>query len=736
MNKMRNNKKFRVKDFNNCFYKGFNTLKKAVSFGLIGALCISSVVSAQGFGVSTHMGLNDVYDNDMCLHSIKKVNADWIRDESRWKYMQNGENGTFSMRYKDIDYIKSAHQKGINQLLILAFGNTTYTGITSEATIPTQSNTKYYRGYLDYVRETVNAVKDYVGAYEIWNEPNYVNFNATSVSGTDYAKLYLDAREIIKELDPTATVICGSVTGTNGEGEAFTKEIFDYVKTKGSINTLIDAFSIHIYEQKDNGLYAAQLDKYEKVFDDYGYTGDVWMTENGVTVYGSISGTEQAQMVAKMGIIWENYLKTNNRDGVNFWYTLVNKNGDSQYENNFGLFDLNYDFKESGLALKAYNTLTKDKKFENVSNVGNGYLAKYTGDKGNVYVMYDNNQKAKAEVALSGDVAYMYNYLGVVTETINNPTGTKNVALTKAPVYIECRNVLSKIDSLSYDEEDAILAVSGEYNGGDTVTIEVIKDGIILDKQTAVVTDGKFDKWFSFIGDGEYTVRVGKDEMADIGKTSGWAEKKITVKDPYAKPVFDTGTKILYDAVSRKVSVSGKIKNAKQNGSVTVLAVPQSMNLENIDLNGTAYIGQTKIQNGEFKTEFYLPNGFSSDISIYLGGTEIKNLFTDDIKVGKGEFVYVSELKLDKGSILKATAFVQNFTDSDKSAMLIIAQYDDKKIVDIKYENKVVKAKTYTTIECTLDNVEICDKAIKASAFIWNSTDGIVPLFGKTDINL
>lgn len=728
MNKMRNIKKIR--------FKGFKILKKAVSLSLIGAFCVSSVVSAQGFGVSTHMGLNDDYDNDVCLHSIKKVGSDWIRDESRWKYMQNGENGTFSMRYKDIDYIKSAHKKGINQLLILAFGNTSYAGITSESTIPTQSNTNYYNGYLNYVRETVNAVKDYVEAYEIWNEPNYVNFNATSVSGTEYAKLYLDAREIIKELDPTATVLCGSVTGTNGEGEAFAKEIFEYVKTKDDVNTLIDAFSIHVYEQQDNGVYAAQLEKYEKVFDDYGYNGDVWMTENGVTAYGSISGTEQAQRVAKIGITWENYLKTNNRDGVNFWYTLVNKNGDSQYENNFGLFDLNYDFKESGLAVKTYNTLTKDKKFENVSNVGNGYLAKYTGDKGIVYAMYDNSKKAKAEIALSGDIAYVYDYSGEVTETIKNPTGTKNVSLTESPLYIECRNVLSKIDSLSYDKENAILAVSGEYNGGDTVTIELIKDGITSDKQTAVVTDGKFDRWFSFIGDGEYTVRVGKDEMSEIGKTSGWAEKKITVEDPYATTVFDTGTKILYDAVSRKVSISGKIKNAKQNGSVTVLAVPKSMNLENIDLNGAAYIGQTKTQKGEFNTEFYLPDGFACDIAIYLGGTDIKNLFTDDISVGKGGFVYVSGLEIDKGSVLKATAFVQNFTDSDKNAMLIITQYDDKKIVDIKYENKVVKAKTYTTIECTLDNVEICDNATKASAFIWNNTDGIVPLFGKTDINL
>ena len=202
------------------------------------------------------MGLGITYDNIANIQSARDTRVEWIRDEARWSDMQSGADGEIKIRDKDLDYIKRVDKARINQLLLLSYGNDNYEGIEADTVFPKQDNKTYYNGYLDYVRYTVSQVKDYVDAYEIWNEPNIKGFNYNLLAnGTDYAKLYLDAKAIIDELDPTAMVVCGAITGTDDADTDFGKAIFDYVKTKGDVNSLIDAFSIHLYTQLSDEVY-------------------------------------------------------------------------------------------------------------------------------------------------------------------------------------------------------------------------------------------------------------------------------------------------------------------------------------------------------------------------------------------------------------------------------------------------------------------------------------------------
>lgn len=711
------------------------------------ALCVSMTtasVSAANFGVCTHMGLGNSYNNISNIQAARDTKVEWIRDEARWSNMQNGSSGELKIRDKDMDYIKRVDKAGINQLLILAYGNSSYDSVEADSVFPKQDNATYYNGYLDYVRYTVGQVKDYVDAYEVWNEPNVKSFNYNLLAdGTDYAKLYLDAKAIIDELDPTATLVCGSITGYEEGDIAFGKAIFEHIKTQGDVNSLIKTFSIHSYTRINDEKYATSLNAWEEVFDSFGYTGDVWMTENGASSDNKDGSTRAAQaaMVTKLGMQWEGYLKESGRNGVNFWYDLRDDGTDeSDYEHNLGLVTNDYVMKPSGHAMKTYNRLTGNKTLDNVEKIKTqdavlwydaeyGYLATYKNDTSTVYIAYDtNNNKKTTDVALFGDVAYVYDYLGNITETITNPSGTKSIKMSSTPVIVECVSYQATIDDLYYDADNSVMAVSGSYTGPGNVTMELLKDGNVKDSYEVVVNNGEFNKWFSIFESGNYTVRVGYPEITALGKTSGWAEGACEVNAGNT-PSFDVSTQVSYNAENRSVKVLGKLTDYVVNQYITVLAVPASMDVADIDMNAVGYIRQIPATDGEFSIEFKLPEYYTTKTAIYLGGTDIGEKSINHADIAENPYVYVASFEIDKGDALSASAIVRNYAETERKASIVIAQYSSGgRLEDIQIADKTIAAKTYAAVECSLRNIVIDGEASTAKAFIWSDMSGLVPL--------
>lgn len=722
------------------------------------ALCVSTTtasVSAANFGVCSHMGLGNNYDNVANIEAAENVKVAWIRDECRWSNMQSGSDGELKIRDKDMDYIKRVDDAGKNQLLILAYGNPSYDGVAADNVLPEQDNATYYNGFLDYVRYTVGQVKDYVDAYEIWNEPNISGFNYNmQATGEDYAKLYLDAKAIIDELDPSATVVCGSITGSGDEDISYGKEIFDYIKSQGDVNKLVDAFSIHIYTRDIEAIEGAYFDacqEWEDMFDSYGFTGEVWMTENGVSSNtGNNTEEEQAKAVAKLGVQWENYLKSNNRKGINFWYDLRNDGTDAaEYEHNLGLVKNDYTIKPAGYAMAAYNELTGDKVLDSVTKIKTkdnfitsdeyGYVAKYSNDIETAYIVYDSYSNGETtDIALSGDVAYVYDYLGNLTETITNPSGTKSITMASEPVMVECITYGALINSLEYDADNGVMTVSGEFNYGDSVTVEVLKNNEVVESYQTAVNEGNFTKWFSLMDSGDYVIRVGQPEIVAIGRTDGWAEQTYSIAATGTNPAFAASTAVVYNAENRTVSVSGALTDYVENQYVTVLAIPASMDVANVDMNAIGYIKQIPTTDGEFSINFELPEYYTTKTAIYLGGTGINTKSTNYAEIAENPYVYVASFEIGKEDKLSASAIVRNYAETERKASIMIAQYStDGRLEDIRIEEKTIPAKTYATVECSLKDIVIDGDATYAKAFIWSDTTGLVPLanFDDTAVN-
>lgn len=710
---------------------------------MVAAVIGISAMTVHGaqFGVCTHMGLNNNYSNKTNVETAEKVNAGWVRDECRWQFMQTSYDTPLKIRDKDLEYIKKTDEAGINQLLILAFGNTNYDKL-KDSNFPTQEDSTYYNGFLDYVRYTVSTVGEYVDAYELWNEPNIEGFNyGLQASGTDYAKLYLDVNKIIDELDPGATLLCGSITGAGETDLGYAQAIFDYIKTQGDVNSLIDAFSIHIYTNNLENGYVPALGKWEKLFDSYGFDGDVWMTENGVSSNtDNNTQAEQAAYIARVGLQWENYLKENNRSGVNFWYDLRDDGQDpANYEHRLGLVDYMYNPKPAFFAMKAYNDLTGGKILDEITEVKTqnnifssdeyGYLAKFSDDEETVYIAYDMNENSGTiNVPLSGDIAWVYDYLGNEIEEIQNPSGTKAIDPKTEAVYVKCKDCIVSIDSAVYNEDNNVVEVSGSYNNGDEVTIELLLNRNVVLERKAEVKDGKFNMWFSYTQPGEYVIRAGKPEYEKIGMSAGWVEKSIGISG-LQRPSFDVETNVSYDVQTKKVSMTGKITNYEDEQLVTVMAVPDSMDIENVDFEALAYIGQVPVTDGSFSLEFDVPEYFETKMAIYLGGTGIGQVTEKKAYIEEGKYVYVASLDITKGDSLSSSAVIKNFTETDKKASIIIAQYDNAgRLLKMEVSEKSIPAKTYKAVEYSLKDVLIETDAKKAKAFIVSDLTGFVPL--------
>lgn len=697
-----------------------------------------NAVMAERFGICTHMGLRNNYNNDSNIEAAKKLNAGWIRDEARWLSMQSSYDAPLKIRDKDLDYIKKADEQGLNQLLILAYGNS---DLKENGPVPTQDDMQYYNAFLDYVRYTISTVADYVDAYELWNEPNIPTFNYNMLAdGEDYAKLYLDVKKIVDELDPTAPLLCGSITGAADADFEYGKKIFDYIKSQGDVNELIDAFSLHAYSNNVDTGFLSTIGNWDKVFDSYGFTGDVWLTECGISSNtGNNTEQQQAEYVAKLGMQWENFLKTNNRDGVVFWYDLRSDGTDPEdYEHNLGVFDYYYAEKPAFYSMLSYNNLTEDKEFESLQKIKTknyiwgddeyGYVATYSDGTDNLYIVYNkNNNNASYLVPLSGDVAFVYDYLGNITETINNPSGTKSIVMETSPKFIECRTCEVTLDA-DFDAEDGVLKLSGTYNVGDSVTVELLRDGAEYKTLNLTLNDGNYDCWMSVLDNGNYTVRVARPELLTLGKENGWAEETFFVERYISNPELKN-VNVSYVAEQKKVSVSGSVADCYDEQYVTLLVIPESMDAENLDKNAMGYIRQVLVLNGEFKQDFILPEYFETKAKVYIGGTGIDGANAEILNIGEGKFLYVKEIDLTVADKISASAVVRNFTENKKKATIVIAQYDeDGRLLKMETAEKTVSAKTYEAFDISFNDVLKESGAKSAKAFIVSDLTGFVPL--------
>lgn len=716
---------------------------KKTAAGLLAASMLCTTASAATVGINTHWGHSNFVSP--YIEFANDVNAEWVRDGLGWAGVEKTK-GVYAPPHPEHGNMPyEAEKNGLGMVYVLGFGNCLYDGCSSSQNhkvIPYQGD--YLEAWKNYVKYTATEYKGLVDVYEVWNEPDIGVFNSTNVTGKQYAELLKATKEVLDEVDPDARVAGAVVSNEYYFRWGYTTH--DYLEEifKNGGGDYMDIVSVHIYTQKfkqaggGDGECAytdAQktpelawrdwLGYFEASFDKYNFTKDVWLTEagwyTGTSSY-AVSEETQAKYLIRQAVLWEDYLKTNNRNGEMIFYQAKDSADDTAQ---YGVRRADGTNKEAYYSLKAYNTFLKDSNFESLTQNGNTYLAQYNAKVGTdkVYVAWNPNEQSTVNITLTGDQTNIYDYKGNLIESLASNGTVKTVTVGDTPVFIECAEDNVTIDSVSYHKETNVIKVTGRTNIGETVNVSLKKGSNVLETKTAAVTNHNFELNFAPMDSGNLTVYAGDTSTND--------SRNIAVTFGEEESFVDTGALAVYNAENNTVNVSGRVSNYTEDTESTIAVVKGGKSAP-YGAKDILHMGQTKVNGGNFAYNFKLSKNVPGKYNVILGGTKIDSAVVKNfvIPTTKDYFGYIDTSSVTQSTV-SATANLVNYASVPKDATLIICQYDENMcLVGAEPFAVTVAAKSGDDpTEASIDG----SSAVKTNAryfkaFIWENMTNMKPI--------
>jgi hypothetical protein len=273
----------------------------AALFAIAIAGCVmpnTAAAASKLAGVQTHLLWSDVDDAEMKrqLDLVKASGAALTRVDVGWASVQQGGPGRLESWYTGrLDaLVAAADARGVE--LLLTFMNTPCWASTAPETLKQNCSGEWWsRGVTAYAPQDPAAYAAALGmlaarykgkvlAWEIWNEPNHPDFWKAPDQAAAYAALVKAAYPAVKNADPGATVVAGSLSQSDHE---FTARLYD-LGIKGSF----DAFSVHPYSDDISPLdprswidprysFVRGVQAVRDVMVRNGDTRPMWLTEAG-----------------------------------------------------------------------------------------------------------------------------------------------------------------------------------------------------------------------------------------------------------------------------------------------------------------------------------------------------------------------------------------------------------------------------------------------------------------------
>jgi hypothetical protein len=258
------------------------------------------------------------------LDLIESIGAKWIRHDFPWDTIEN-KRGEWDFGHWD-RYVDRAKLRRRKVLAILDY---------DVPWIHEHNGPRPYippdklPSFLTYVEKVVRRYGDTVAAFEVWNEPNARRF--WKGSQKEFFHLVAEAVRTIKTNAPDAKVVGGAVLISS---TAYLKDIFE----AGVLNQ-VDVVSFHPYALHPDGVMR-RIDAVCSIASEYGFTGELWITEIGFPGWNSGSRREIRQAEYAVKILLGAAIR-----GIRkiFWYELLDPGpaetaaGIWRIENHFGI---------------------------------------------------------------------------------------------------------------------------------------------------------------------------------------------------------------------------------------------------------------------------------------------------------------------------------------------------------------------------------------------------------------
>jgi hypothetical protein len=267
---------------------------------------------------------------------LESIGVKWILQTFYWSRIEPYQGDWDFLFYDDI--VNKANASRIKMIGVLAYDNWwIHDNNDTKGYIPPEK----IPDFLEYVRKTVEHFKGRVGAWCIWNEPNFHFWNGSEDEFIELSRL---AADVIKETDSNVTLLAGAFNrNVYGLAEGFIRKLFE----SGAMEKA-DAVAFHPYELNPSRTFLL-YNKFKNIVADYGFENKIWVTEVGYPTGGlyptKVSERRFPEYIVKTWVLLASA-------GTNklIWYQLFDpgsrKGGNS--EDFFGLVRSERDYTSKG----------------------------------------------------------------------------------------------------------------------------------------------------------------------------------------------------------------------------------------------------------------------------------------------------------------------------------------------------------------------------------------------------
>ncbi|HBY73688.1 MAG TPA: hypothetical protein DEG44_03290 [Candidatus Kerfeldbacteria bacterium] len=280
----------------------------------------NTTASKRTVGLNVQLGLGADTEEKIALYKekLKESNTVWVREHISYENIMGPNSRLWLEKYDEV--MTYYNNKNMRVVAMLAYG-----ADGSENTAPPIDDWEIF------VRKVATRYRNYVDAWEIWNEPDLAEFLTPNNADT-LAPLLKTAYPIIKAQAPDSIVLNGPIG--NIRTTTFVQDLYE------KAGDYFDELSVHAYycdEYMNSGdmneliddltaIAAARPTKYRD--------GKIWLTEVGCSM--GTSGVDETVQLNYNKNSTTALLATGRVRLVQL-YTIINRPEQDNYEKNFGM---------------------------------------------------------------------------------------------------------------------------------------------------------------------------------------------------------------------------------------------------------------------------------------------------------------------------------------------------------------------------------------------------------------
>lgn len=386
--------------------------------------------------------LNSYYQPDTDSALMRQIGVSGIRDGIYWGNVETSP-GSYSPGAR-AEFIKDFKANGLDIMNQLAFSNSLYFSGSGHQMPQTEAQKQAWVKFVEFMtKEYADEIKH----WELWNEPNLMNFNAAGLSGDKYAELAKITYPIIKKNIPDSVVGVFSTAQIPMDfiGAAVEAGILDYT----------DTATVHPYDWNlpasgvdyhfRNDFYIERMQDFKKYLAENGHPDmPVIITELGVTTTESSqswgSKTMQAAILLQQLLMTEGHELA---DAIYFYEWATDSPDPNDAEGNWGFVEcavgsVPFAAKPSYVMLGNYNKLLTDVKTEGIIERGDttAYRFRRNSDGEQVIALWNEMGSDSFALNLGTDNIKIMDMYGNIISDLSESSGIYNIHTTFEPFYI------------------------------------------------------------------------------------------------------------------------------------------------------------------------------------------------------------------------------------------------------------------------------------------------------------